>query len=757
MKQAGKWLRGGVAALCSAALVLTQAVFAPAMQSGAGSATATLSLDVEGASSQIFAGNVSFTPGESVYDILSRTLKVHGIDAAYSDASLGKQIDRIGTDAVDNYNTYFTFYVNEQYAPLGFGSVYPSDGDRVIFAYSGWPTQFPWVEFSPARPVKGKPVSVHLTSSVYNFKTGSYDTVDLCGVSVTLGNQTVQTGTDGKAALTMPETAGICTIHVAEEGSGPAPAVVRRDIPLRVYDSLPVGDDGAGTSLVTDDSLDVCATGAVAAQLGAAANGSAVTATVGADKTVVVRNILDDYRLNLLAGTVISGPASWDGMLALPQNTADSAKTIGNGAVKKLVGVGDPDAVLTLSKPARLVLPGQHGLSAGYFDGDGVFHRATRILTADATPDDLPAGTAAVYDNGTDLVVYTTVLAEFAAYSDATAAGLSDAALSADAKAAAAALASDSSRWGAFARARAGYSPAAGWLAALKTEITANGGKYPAPSSLGGAILVLSANGVDPARFCGLNLTERLYNNADLDKAGLSGPVWALLALDSRAYPVPAGAKWSRASLLKEILSAQNSDGSFVLSKNEAGDVDMTAMALTALTPHISDAAVNAAVQKGLEWLSEKQQNDGGFVSTMGGTSVAASESVSTVLIALCSLGIDPRTDVRFIKGSHSLLASLLSFRTGGAFRHIAGGKADTMATEQALMALTAYSRLTAGKTSLYDLSDASAGVMVGTGTSKTASAGGTNPNTGDAGPVADTGLLFTAAAVLAAARRRGK
>ena len=73
----------------------------------------------------------------------------------------------------------------------------------------------------------------------------------------------------------------------------------------------------------------------------------------------------------------------------------------------------------------------------------------------------------------------------------------------------------------------------------------------------------------------------------------------------------------------------------------------------------------------------------------------------------MCSLGLDPETDARFIRNGRTLRDGLLSYRTAeGLFRHTAEGPEDLMATEQAILALQALDRLRAGQGRLYDLRD---------------------------------------------------
>ncbi len=219
-------------------------------------------------------------------------------------------------------------------------------------------------------------------------------------------------------------------------------------------------------------------------------------------------------------------------------------------------------------------------------------------------------------------------------------------------------------------------------------------------------ILALTAMGKDVTDVGGHNLLLGLNDLEFVQKQGINGPIWALIALDSGNYPVPAGSV-TRQALLELILNAQLEDGGWALSGDEA-DSDMTGMALQALAPYYqTNEKVKAAADKAVETLSDMQNEDGGFSTFGGNTKVATSESTSQVIVALTALGIDPYTDARFVKNGSSAMDALLScFVDGGGFRHLADAGLDGMATEQGYYALTAYVRLLNGKTSLYDMTD---------------------------------------------------
>ncbi len=127
-------------------------------------------------------------------------------------------------------------------------------------------------------------------------------------------------------------------------------------------------------------------------------------------------------------------------------------------------------------------------------------------------------------------------------------------------------------------------------------------------------------------------------------------------------------------------------------------------MALQALAAYRSEAAVAAAVTRGIDTLSAMQNGNGGFTSWGS----ANAESAAQVIVACTALGIDPDTDSRFVKDGGSAVDALLTFydADAAAFRHTASGGTDSLATEQAVYALVAVSRFRRGQSSLYQETD---------------------------------------------------
>ena len=225
-------------------------------------------------------------------------------------------------------------------------------------------------------------------------------------------------------------------------------------------------------------------------------------------------------------------------------------------------------------------------------------------------------------------------------------------------------------------------------------------------------VLALSSLGFDPTDVAGYDVLSPLGDFDQVCWQGVNGPIWALIALDSRGYDVPSAPEGKRQTtrdaLIDAILESEIAGGGWALS-GSVPDADLTAMALTSLAPYrASRADAAAAIERGLSVLSSLQGEDGGF----GDAGSATSESCAQVVVALSALGIDPASDARFAKVGGSVLDALCAFAVpGGGFKHVADGEVNGMATEQGFYALVAYERLLSGKTSLFDMSDVASAV----------------------------------------------
>lgn len=184
-------------------------------------------------------------------------------------------------------------------------------------------------------------------------------------------------------------------------------------------------------------------------------------------------------------------------------------------------------------------------------------------------------------------------------------------------------------------------------------------------------------------------ITEALESSAG--KQGLMSYIFALHIVNN-GYTT---GNITSGSLIKDILALQKADGGFAIM-GDNGDPDCTAMTATALAPYYSkNSKVKSACDKALSYLSKVQGSSGAYKS-FGNENC---ESTAQVLLALSSLGVDPCSDSRFIKGGNDLIDALQGFALpDGAFEHIKGEGANESATTQAFYCLTAYERYKNGK-----------------------------------------------------------
>lgn len=269
--------------------------------------------------------------------------------------------------------------------------------------------------------------------------------------------------------------------------------------------------------------------------------------------------------------------------------------------------------------------------------------------------------------------------------------------------------------WAVFALARGGAETPKGYYGGYRNRLVeklrANGGilhqkKY---TEYARAVLALTAIGKDPADVGGYDLLAPLGDYDQVTQQGVMGPIMALLALDCGEYEMPQAPEGrtqaGRESYVDYILARQTEDGGFALTKGGTGDVDVTSMALQVLAKYQDEEEVSEAVDRGLDFLSAQQGEDGGY----GSWGTVNAESAAQVLVALCELEIDPE-DERFVKNGHTVVDGLLAFYLPGqGFSHTLGGPVNAIATEQGTYALAALARFRAGEPSLYRITEGGA------------------------------------------------
>ena len=220
-------------------------------------------------------------------------------------------------------------------------------------------------------------------------------------------------------------------------------------------------------------------------------------------------------------------------------------------------------------------------------------------------------------------------------------------------------------------------------------------------------ILTLTAMGIDARDFMGIDVTERLCNVPGFFHKTSNQLMWALLALDSHDYPIPAHAGFTRETILTELLRYQKSDGSFSLSKEDpvgGNYTDMTAMMLQALAKYQHRPEIRTAIDRAVHYLMGRMDGNCGFVNEGGENSCTAAQ----VITGLTAVGQDPSDPAcGFVLNGGNMLTRLEVFRVPDGFALLAGGEqADLMSLQQVTYALESYRRLISGSKGLYDLTD---------------------------------------------------
>ena len=213
------------------------------------------------------------------------------------------------------------------------------------------------------------------------------------------------------------------------------------------------------------------------------------------------------------------------------------------------------------------------------------------------------------------------------------------------------------------------------------------------PTDNARAAIAVKLTGGDPSSVEGHDLLKPLENVEKVRGQGLNAEIWALITAGV------CGKELARAdTYIDDILAMQDEREGGITFDGSSMDVDITAMAIQALTTYPKeDDGSRDAVAAARSWLSSVQEETGSYGNA---------ESTAQVILALSCLGEDPGGSGDFIKGKgNTLFDGLMIYRAGDGFCHVDEAEADAMATEQALCALDAL-LLSEGGMSFYDDED---------------------------------------------------
>lgn len=242
------------------------------------------------------------------------------------------------------------------------------------------------------------------------------------------------------------------------------------------------------------------------------------------------------------------------------------------------------------------------------------------------------------------------------------------------------------SQWGAFSLYKTGNEINEGYLDTIKEYVDGGVDKMTG-TQLESAIIGLAALGYSPYDYNGIDLVASLYNR-DIDTFYNNDLIFGLLTY--RALNIEEEYKVTKADLVNKILSKYNNGWSWADGVNS--DPDMTASAINALAPYYNGETLDSVdmndlknkVDSAVSILSKSQLDNGDINGTYG----ASSETDAFVIMALKSIGIDPKGE-QFTKANGNLVTAFLSYKgDNGAFNHDNSLKNNMYATENALRAL---------------------------------------------------------------------
>lgn len=324
-------------------------------------------------------------------------------------------------------------------------------------------------------------------------------------------------------------------------------------------------------------------------------------------------------------------------------------------------------------------------------------------------------------------------------------------------------ISSTSDAWVALSLNKLDIKPNADFIKNAAVDIHKNGIKDFSNTELEKLIIGLTACGYSPYNFEKQNLVAELYNR-NIEDFIVNDTIFALIAYNYAN--VSGDYKISKETLIQNLLSKKLSYTVNFVNKTgwalsgKAADPDITAMAINALAPYYNtNKDVKTAIDNAVLTLSG-MENESGYILNNNGTAIeVTSETISSLILALTSLGINPEGH-QFTNTKGDLVSALLSFKAAeGQFKHTLNGRVDKIATEQALRALIALKEFkNKGQYNFYISGIDSSKLPEFVLTEKELLALGILPQTGallDFTALAAAGIIFIAAGVIMLINKR--
>ena len=253
---------------------------------------------------------------------------------------------------------------------------------------------------------------------------------------------------------------------------------------------------------------------------------------------------------------------------------------------------------------------------------------------------------------------------------------------------------STSDAWIAISLNKLGIKPNIDFIKRSAAEIHKQDIKEFTNTELEKLIIGLTASGYNPYNFEKQDLGAELYSRS-IEEFIVNDTIFALIA--HNYANISGNYEITKDILVQNLLSkkldytVEFADKTGWALSGKSVDPDITAMAISALaTYYNTNKDVKAVVDKAVLTLSA-MQNESGYILNNNGTAVeVTSETISSLILALTSIGVNPE-GAQFTNEEGDLVSALLSFKAAdGQFKHTLDGAVDKIATEQALRALIA-------------------------------------------------------------------
>ncbi len=292
----------------------------------------------------------------------------------------------------------------------------------------------------------------------------------------------------------------------------------------------------------------------------------------------------------------------------------------------------------------------------------------------------------------------------------------------------------------------------------ISDKYSTNEKLYSLPAATGAQMsLAMLACNANPYTIKGANgksydfLADNIYNRDtaySLGKNGLEGYAWGLIALDAYNYDYDVDILKFREDIMAKIVDSQLPDGTYT-STDSTSPYYLSALSILALAKDYNNERrkyeireqtielkkeldkkrkeegikvtfeefekeygiedeptlyhyVDMCIDKSLSVLSKKQSDDGSYKAY----SKSNIKTTSAVITALCTLGINPDEDARFIKHGNNLLDGLLKYQQKDGSFKVDENSDVTAETTDALCALISFKRFLNNQKPLYDFSD---------------------------------------------------